>query len=95
MFSRFAQSVVNAFAQCACAASSCAENKTVRSMDAALSASIFLSILLLNSLLAASLLGLQLLPLLISLITLITLIILTAGIFRSATKSSLPCLNPQ
>ena len=52
----------------------------------------------LNSLLAASLLGLQLLPLLISLITLITLItliILTAGIFRSATKSSLPCLNPQ
>lgn len=89
MFSRFAQSFVNAFAQCACAASSCAENKTVLSMDAALSASIFLSILLLNSLLAASLLGLQLLPLLIS------LIILTAGIFRSATKSSLPCLNPQ
>ena len=92
MFSRFAQSFVNAFAQCACAASSCAENKTVLSMDAALSASIFLSILLLNSLLAASLLGLQLRPLLISLIT---LIILTAGIFRSATKSSLPCLNPQ
>ena len=92
MFSRFAQSFVNAFAQCACAASSCAENKTVLSMDAALSASIFLSILLLNSLLAARLLGLQLLPLLISLIT---LIILTAGIFRSATKSSLPCLNPQ
>ena len=88
MFSRFAQSFVNAFAQCACAASSCAENKTVLSMDAALSA----SILLLNSLLAASLLGLQLLPLLISLIILITL---TAGIFRSATKSSLPCLNPQ
>ena len=48
MFSRFAQSFVNAFAQCACAASSCAENKTVLSMDAALSASIFLSILLLN-----------------------------------------------
>ena len=92
MFSRFAQSFVNAFARCACAASSCAEKKTVLSMDAALSASIFLSILLLNSLLAASLLGLQLLPLLI---TLITLIILTAGIFRSATKSSLPCLNPQ
>ena len=92
MFSRFAQSFVNAFARCACAASSCAENKTVLSMDAALSASIFLSILLLNSLLAASLLGLQLLPLLISLII---LIILTAGIFRSATKSSLPCLNPQ
>ena len=92
MFSRFAQSFVNAFARCACAASSCAENKTVLSMDAALSASIFLSILLLNSLLAASLLGLQLLPLLI---TLIILIILTAGIFRSATKSSLPCLNPQ
>ena len=90
MFSRFAQSFVNAFAQCACAASSCAENKTVLSMDAALSASIFLSILLLNCLL-----GLQLLPLLISLISLITLIILTAGIFRSATKSSLPCLNPQ
>lgn len=90
MFSRFAQSFVNAFARCACAASSCAENKTVLSMDAALSASIFLSILLLNSLL-----GLQLLPLLISLISLITLIILTAGIFRSATKSSLPCLNPQ
>ena len=87
MFSRFAQSFVNAFARCACAASSCAENKTVLSMDAALSASIFLSILLLNSLL-----GLQLLPLLISLII---LIILTAGIFRSATKSSLPCLNPQ
>lgn len=89
MFSRFAQSFVNAFARCACAASSCAENKTVLSMDAALSASIFLSILLLNSLLAASLLGLQLLPLLISLIT------LTAGIFRNATKKCVPCLNPQ
>ena len=95
MFSRFAQSFVNAFTRCACAASSCAEYKSVLSMDAALSASIFLSILLLNSLLAASLLGLQLLPLLISLISLITLIILTAGIFRNATKSSLPCLNPQ
>lgn len=89
MFSRFAQSFVNAFAQCACAASSCAENKTVLSMDAALSASIFLSILLLNSLLAASLLGLQLLPLLITLIT------LAAGFFRNATKESAPCLNPQ
>ena len=84
MFSRFAQSFVNAFAQCACAASSCAENKTVLMMDAALSASIFLSIMLL-----ISLLGLVILPLLISLIT------LTAGIFRNATKSSAFCRNPQ
>ena len=84
MFSRFAQSFVNAFARCACAASSCAENKPAMTMDAALSASIFLSIILL-----ISLLGLIILPLLISLIT------LTAGIFRNATKQCAPCLNPQ
>ena len=84
MFSCYAQSFVNACAQCACAASSCAENKTVLSMDAALSASIFLSIILL-----ISLLGLIILPLLIS------LMILTAGIFRNATKQCAPYLNPQ
>lgn len=87
MFSRYAQSFVNAFAQCACAASSCAEAKIILTMDAA--ASIFLFIMLLISLLAASLLGLISLPLLISLIT------LTAWIFRNATKRSVPCLNPQ